>query len=444
MPPTDTADRLYLCPSCSSAQPAPVAGGSVTCAGCQTVTTLPDRSAGGPAAGRVPVASSDPARIAHLRSQDGRPRQVSQTLQTALGGQSIQPGREQEALAIWQSLRARSAAGDVAASEDLSLLTLILAQHPWTIQQPALSQALSESALDAVVLPRHRQEQRGRLCRLAASKGKRALAQTHLAAMIADAPELETDSEHRLAAAVVATLDRNGPRVIELLGAQKDAIPIADSMDALASVLRANAYELQGDLAAAATVLRELPDPQILPIVQSRFPALPLCTASAAAYGATTTRESAERAAAGAGAFGMMAAGGVMFVGLVVAGGGAVVGLFTDETLEGVLAPLVIGVVLIAISVVLIVRARAKGKRAAWLRTHGLSLTARIVNATPTGTEINDVPLYELHLQVSGPQGPYTGSFKKLAREHEIALLLGREIRVRANPNDLQDLMLEE
>ena len=125
----------------------------------------------------------------------------------------------------------------------------------------------------------------------------RAAAQRYLSWMISGAPDLETDSELRVSAAVLATLDRDGHRTLSLLGAQKDVIPIADSLDALASVFRANAYELIGDPASAGRILRELPDAHALTLVCSRFPALRLCARSAEAYGTAMTQESAKRAA---------------------------------------------------------------------------------------------------------------------------------------------------
>jgi hypothetical protein len=440
-----TVDRLYLCPRCGSPEPAPATGGAVTCSRCQTPSSLPDRTALFAGAGGAQEPSNDPTRLAQLRIQDGRPRQVPPTLQAVLGGQQIQPGREQEALAIWQSLRARAQAGDVSASEDLSVLTLLLAQLPSMQQQPALSQALSEGALDAAVLPRHRQEQLGRLGRLAASQGYRARALSLLAGMIPNAPELETDSEHRVTTAVVATLDRDGHRVLALLGPQKDVVPIADSLDPLASVLRANAYELVGNAPVACQILRELPDPGLLPLVQGRFPALRLCAQSAAVYAAATGQESAQRAAESAGGVGTLIGGIFGAVGLLLLGVGVlIVTQASRADLVGGLIPLGLGTVFFVAGLAQFVRGRAQGKHAAWLRMNGLACTARVTNASPTGVLINHVPVYLFTLQVNGPQGPYSASFKKLAREHEVGMILGREVRVRANPTELTDLILEE
>ena len=440
--PTPT-DRLYVCPVCASAASAPLHGGQVACSRCRATCTLPDRSELLRPAMMPPMPSDDPMRIAQLRVQDGRPRIPSPTLQAVLGGTEIQPGREQEAMLIWQSLRARAQQGDVAASEDMSLLTLQIAQLPSMQSQPELTQALSESALDAAVLPRHRQEQLGKLCRLAAVQGDRARLLGLLSLMNPAANDLDSDSEYRVSAAIAAAMERDGRRMLALLGPQKDAIPIDDSLDPLASVLRAHAYEVLGDVTAAAQILRELPNPRMLQFIQGHFGSLGLCPQSSGAYVQGETQEGSLRAAASAGGIGITFGLGLGLVGLimlVVAAGIATGG-------DGIEAAFVnggIGAVLFVIGAVLFVRGRAKGRHAAWLRVHGLPLAARIVNAQPTGTMINDVPIFRFMLQVAGPQGPYAASFNKLQREHEVALLLGRDVRVRANPTKLSEVILEE
>jgi hypothetical protein len=441
------AGRLYMCPGCSTPQQGPPQGGPVACPQCRAPFTLPDRSAmlGNP--GMIAPVSNDPNRLQQLRMQDGRPRLAPPTLQAVLGGNTIQPGRGQEAIAIWQSLRARAAAGDVSASEDLTMLSILIAQQPDMAAQPAMSMAIAESAYDAAVLPRHKQEQLGRLVRLSIAAGDHPGATRYLSWMMPNAPELDADSEFRVSAAVVATLEGNAPRVMELLGPQKDAIPIVDSMDPMASVFRANAYERMGNPQAAAQILRELPDPQILPLVRSRFPSLQLCAQSAAAYTAATNQEGAARAAASAGFVGLLLGGILALTGVCMLAGGLLPLAFGAGEAGGIfaLAPVSgIGLVMTVIGVAIIVRSRVKAKHAAWLRVNGLSLTARIMNAQPTGTTINDVPVMRFALQVAGPHGPYQASFTKLVQPHQVAMLMGQEVRVRANPNKLDEIVLEE
>jgi hypothetical protein len=110
----------------------------------------------------------------------------------------------------------------------------------------------------------------------------------------------------------------------------------------------------------------------------------------------------------------------------------------------GGVVPAVLGGVFFTVGTVVALRARAKGRRAAWLRVNGLSLEARIVDAQTTGTEINDQPVMRFALQVAGPQGPYMASFTKLVPPHQVAMLMGRTVRVRANPGNLSEVILEE
>lgn len=445
--PSTPATRLYLCPACSAPSPGPAQGGPARCARCGAPCTLPDRSALLARPIHVPPPDNDPARLAQLRLQDGRPRFAPPTLAAVLGGNDIQPGREQEAMMIWQSLRTRAAAGDVSASEDLSMLTLLIAQLPSMSGREDVTEALGESAFDAAVLPRHKQEQLGRLVRRAVARGDRARALRYLSWMTPSPPELDADSEARVAAAMVATLDRDGQRVLVLLGQQKDAVPIVDSMDALASVVRANAWEMLGNVAAATQILHELPQPGVLDAVRKAFPALRLCQVSAPGYQAAATAQAAERAAAGAGMIGTMLGLGLGLPGviLVAIGVGTLVTSWGEsEAILGAIISFVIGGALAGFGGLAFFGARAKAKRAAWLRTNGLSLPARIVNAERTGTEINDVPVYRFVLEVAGPRGPYRASFDKLAPEHEVARALGAEVRVRADPQKLEDVLLED
>ncbi|HEY8086819.1 MAG TPA: hypothetical protein VIF09_03220 [Polyangiaceae bacterium] len=436
--------RFFLCASCMSPEQGPPQGGPAACSRCRTQVTLPDRSAMLANPGLVPPPDNDPNRLAQLRLQDGRPRVAAPTLAAVLGGQGIQPGREQEALAIWNSLRMRAQQGDVSASEDLATLTLMVAQLDSSQQQPVLVKALAESGYDASVLPRHKQEHLGRLVRLAIKEGDRGRAQRYLSWMMPNAPELDADSEFRVSSAWAATMDRDAQRVFALLGPQKDAVPIVDWMDDMATVLRANAYEVMGNLPTAGQALGQLANPRALPAIRGAFPALALCQASGGAFEAASNQQAAGRAASSASMIGYIVGGILAFSGFVTLASGVGITVATGGEVLASIIPGSIGAVLLVVGIVIVVRARAKAKRAAWLRVNGVSLTARIVNAELTGTMINNVPLMRFVLQVAGPHGPYAASFKKLAPAHEVARVIGGEVRVRADPNNMQDVILED
>jgi hypothetical protein len=104
----------------------------------------------------------------------------------------------------------------------------------------------------------------------------------------------------------------------------------------------------------------------------------------------------------------------------------------------------IIGGGFLLVGILLVIGARSKAKHAAWLRTNGIPLTARIIHAERTGASTNDVPVYQFALQVAGPRGPYAATFDKLAPEHQVAMLIGEEVWVRANPANLQEVIPED
>jgi len=419
-------------------------GGVVACSHCGGQVTLPDRGALVANPGVLAAPSNDPHRLQQLRAQDGRSRVVSPGLVALLGGSPrVLPGREREALAIWQSLRARSAAGDVTASEDMATLVLLLSEVPAVYQNGELGDALAESTFDAAVLPRHKQEQLGRLTRRAVARGDREAARRYLTWMAADPAELESDSELRVSAAFLATLEGAADRVIALVGARKDEVPIADPLDPLASVVRANAHEQRGDLRAAQSVLGELSAPSDLDRVRERFAALSLCERSGTAYASAWNLAAARRAAASARGLGRVVGVMLGLVGAMEIAIGLAVARATGKLMPGGGINVIIGGVMIAIGLVLALRASSKARRAAWLRIHGRSLAARVVDAQVTGMRVNNVPVYRLGLDVADPNGPYRATIRKLLLEHEVTLLLGREVRVRVDPARRDDLILE-
>jgi DNA-directed RNA polymerase subunit RPC12/RpoP len=404
----DDSHRLYVCARCGAPERGPLEGGSVSCSHCSELRVLPARSA--PARSALQGPLDDPAHLQELRGQARHTREVPGTLQTVLGGADVQRGREREALAIWEALRARAERGDAAASEDLAALTLLLVETPMPVEQPALlREALLESACDAAALPRHRQELLGALARGAAGRGERARAARYLGWMAPGAPDLESDSAARVSAAALGTLDRDGRRVLDLLGPTSDFMPIVPSLVPLAVVLRANAYELLGDSAAAAQALRELPGPHVLARLSASFPALRLCARTGPAYAALATQEAARRATSNAGDVGMLVGGALALVGAVLV---AVAVFGRHRSHSGIIGP----ALAVVIGVILFARARARGRRAGWLRANGLPLTAHILRAEPTGTIDNGVPVYRLTLRVEGPERPYEARFEKAVR----------------------------
>jgi hypothetical protein len=361
-----------------------------------------------------------------------------------LGGPRIEVGREHEALLIWQGLHVRAAQGDVASSEDLTTLTFMVAYHPFVAARPGLAEALAESALDAAVLPRHKIELLGLLVRLGVGRGDRARALRYLSWIAPEGWELEADSAFRVSAAAVVTLDRDARRVLELVGMRRDAIPIADSLDPLASILRANAYELLGDLATAEHILSELPDPALLDLIRARFSVVRLCERAGHAFAERAKRDGAQRAAKNAGDQGRRLGRGLLLSGIPC----IVLPLVTRGPMgghwsSGTLIACAMGALLTAVGGALLLHARGAEARATRLWNSGVELRARVIAAQPTGTSVNGVPVVELSLRVEGPRGPYDAKAKRRVATHELASLVGVEVRVRADPDKLEDLVLD-
>lgn len=235
---------------------------------------------------KLPLASNDAARLAQLRGQqEQRPqRGPSPQLTAALGAPSILPGREQEAYEIWRGLGARASEGDAAAGEDLVMLTLLLANELSGADKLAELRALTQQTLAAVRLTRHRQEHLGRLCRLAVREGDSAAAFEALSAMVVDPPDLESDSELRVSAAAVATLLGTSQYVLAILGARAGDVPLDESVQPLAIVLRAHAHEQLGQLSSATQALRELPHFGMFTDIAATFAVLRLCPKSSTQY----------------------------------------------------------------------------------------------------------------------------------------------------------------
>ena len=429
-------------PALLRTQHGPLGGGKVACSHCSARHVLPDRSGQRQLLSALPELHDDQASIENLRAQVGRSRQVSPALQAVLGGTTVQRGREQEVLAIWQSLRARSLQNDVTASEDLVTLTLLLLAMRWPAEQQDMPEALLESTFDAAVLPRHKQEMLGYLVRAAAGRGERTPALLHLGSIEQQPTELEMDSELRVSAAAVATLDRNGRSVLSLLGANRDEIPIAEDLDVMARVLRANAHEMLGDDDTAMRILRALPEGQTLGQISANMPALKLCTKSGAAFMrdavASASRSVADKRSGcimWAGLLGLL----VLDVGIAIRTGFLVFRVGARHSRlsrpDDATGPIVVAVALLVVAALLVLLSVIRRWQAAWLRKNGLPLAARIV-----GVDQNDW----LCLEVGGPDGPYEAKWNVWVPRSQATMLIDAEVRVRADPRDLRRIVVED
>ena len=88
---------------------------------------------------------------------------------------------------------------------------------------------------------------------------------------------------------------------------------------------------------------------------------------------------------------------------------------------------------------------RNAGKKAAYLRAHGVRAKGVIQSLNATGTTINDVPMMELVISVRPANAaPYDAKVRQLMQP---ALMMqlgpGREVPLRVHPTNPQEVMLE-
>ena len=390
----------------------------------------------------LPLASNDTARLAQLATQKRPPRGPSVNLTAALGAPSILPGREQEAYEIWRGLCERTTQGDAAAGEDMVMLTMLLANELSGTHQVGELRTLTQAALAAARLPRHKQEQLGRLCRLAIREGDQVAAFEALSAMQLDPPDIESDSELRVSAAATATLLGVHDYVLAVLGERASAVPIDESLQPLAIVLRANAHEQRGQLASAADCLRELPHFAMLADLSATFATLKLCPKSS--VGHDERGESLHRNVPAP--IGTALTLGVLFLGCTL----FVIGVFvlSDDKVGPSVGDAIIATLCVLFMLLLGVGLTVAGvsfrKRVNFLRQHGIARRARVIQIEGTTSRIGNIPIYNLTLELLGPKGSYRARVRKALHAPDATAIVGTFVSILANPSDDSDVILDE
>lgn len=249
--------RLLLCQHCGAALPAPAQGGQVRCQYCGTTSLLAPRSEQAELERfAAQVRMPELERMQRLRVQDGRPLLPPPALLSLLSGGSLPAARVPEVLRKWNAARAELAqCRSLEAEERLFFLTLFLMTPLGLAQDHLRQRALLESATEALSAPVLKHQLRAALARLAVRAGDLAAAEAWLALCDPASESLQVDSDVRCARATLATARGDFQGVLRWVGANALELPIADSLDLLAGVLRANAYERLGRLDLAVQVL---------------------------------------------------------------------------------------------------------------------------------------------------------------------------------------------
>lgn len=388
----------------------------------------------------LPAVTNDPSRLSHLRTQLRPERVISASLSAALGGASILPGREMEAWEIWKGLCERSRSGDVGAGEDMAHLTALLCVRLPGVERIDECISLSQTAFESAGLPRHRQEQLGRIVRLRVRQGDKEAALAALSQMQIQPPGIESDSELRVAGAAVASLLGEYRPVLAFLGAGHE-VPIIPALSPLAIALRANAHEALGDVMTAAEQLKALPHQSMLSGLRESLAPLNLCPRSYELYG---TLQAANRVikktpldtALLVGPL-LLACAALCLFRLLHPEGRASLNTFDFVFL------CVIVVVAGFLGYVITLVGIDNRKQALRVKASGIPLLARVARVEGTSTKIGHLPVYKLILEVSGPNGPYSAEAHKTLHAHEASAMVGRTLPVLADPEKPTEVFFE-
>ena len=248
--------RKLLCPNCGAPVEVAIAGGTVRCAYCGASHQVArrDESADIQQAAQAPT-MGESERLAMLRAQDASPRPLPAGLERFVAGAEIQPDRVDEARRFWQLSRQQVQAGAPFPDQDrLYYLTVLLSQ----VADDATRRPLLESALELLPDQRHRHVLRCNLAEHAVLAGDLEAARQWLRPCNTRPTDLQMDTAYRIAAACLATAERDDSQVVNLLGTQPRDIPLADESEAKAELLRCNAVERKWGAAAATEQLMHL------------------------------------------------------------------------------------------------------------------------------------------------------------------------------------------
>jgi hypothetical protein len=439
--------RVSLCVQCAAPVALAAQGGTAVCTQCGAPNELRPRDDRPLGYGGAPA--QEAMRLQLLRQQDGRPLVPPPSVLQLLEAGSLPQWKVQEATMLWQQARRESAATqNPDAAERLFFLTLSLADYFTDAGDLLRVQGLYESALDALPLPRQKQMMRGALSRLAVRAGDLAAAEMWLAPCDARSDDLQSDSAWRLARAMIDTARGDHPAVFAVLGGRFEDVPVLDAMDAMAVLLRANAWERSGNLDAAFAALMAYltragaSGRQTVRKTAEAHPALGLCPQSLNRAEQTLGAQAAQAAAARAsvGLHTVFVPVGVLLLLIALVAGGAGVlgalGLLHVRPGAGwrALGQGLPGAIFLVVGLVM---ARS-AKRAARLRTHGLQGAGRVLGVEYSGVRIHNVPQMRVNLEVSLPgQPPYPASTKVLMHSHLAAQFApGVTVAVRVDPKD--------
>ena len=461
--------RILMCEKCGAPMEVSTGGGTVGCTYCGAHNQLVSRKEEPvePAAAARQI--DEQQRLTMLRQQDGRPMVPPSSLHGLLEGGAIPEWKISEAVSIWQTTRKQlEGTSDYSASETLLFLTIMLSNYYSAKSEPLKRRAMFESALEVFTLPRHRQMIRGQLTRSAALEGDIAAAERWLAPCNPRSEDLEADTAYRISRATIDTAKNDLNAVLQVLGQQIGQVPIMDSMEGIAVLLRANACERLGQQPLAAQQLAQYMSEHgasgrmALTAISQAFQksGWHLAAASMQAANASHTQRAGHAAAAGVsggigGIFKWLGAGMLVLGVLALLGTVVFVGLaYTvvpdlQNAVGGVgMAAGITGFTFLMMGAPFFLVGRglaAAAQKAQRLRTSGIQARGQIVAVQHSGMEINGVPQMQITVNVQLPdRAPYQASTKLLLSPTSAAQLRpGTVVAVRVDPEKPSDILIE-
>ncbi len=469
-----TQVRVLFCENCGGPLESAVQGGAVPCSFCKATNAVRPRLDRFQAMSAQAI--SEPERLGRLRMQDGVPLRPPPSLASLVAGNGIPDHKLTEAFDVFQATRKEvKTTNSPDASERLYFLSVMVAGTLALKGDFTRVRALLETALDVVVLQRHQNCLRAMLARNAVREGDVVSAEQWLSGCDPRSDDLPSDSDYRVARGLLDTARGDFQSVLAMLGRTNAEVPIADSLDEAAAVVRANALEKLGDVPGAISVLKDRMarssafGRQALETFARVYPSLGLCAVSLPQAMAQHTQVAVQGASARAGGnTGMI----LIVVGVLSALFTLVIAAVTMIPMAaipfgvgagtgsegGILAGLAVGgtelfvCFIIGVTTILPLgfvgflgyRLMARGREAAWLRQHGISATAQVRSLQSTGTRINHVPLMRVTVSYQTPQGPRESSTDMLMPMHlQVQLVPGATVPIRIHPQDPGKMVIE-
>jgi hypothetical protein len=462
-----TQVRVLFCENCGGPLETAIQGGAVQCGFCKATNAVRPRLDRFQSAVQ---AVSEPERIARLRMQDGVAMTPPPSLASLFAGNTIPDYKLSEAFDVFQATRREvKTTQSPEASERLYFLSVVASGTLALKGDFTRVRALLETALDVAVLQRHQNCLRAMLARNAVRESDLVSAEQWLSGCDPRAEDLPSDSNYRVARALLDTARGDFQSVLVTLGRTNDEVPIQDALDEVATLVRANAFEKLGDVQGAVQLLRDRMGRstafgrQALEQFAQIYPSLRLCAASLpqafAQHGVVAAKSAAARAggsigwiliAAGVGSVAftavimlvtMLPMAAIPFAPGMPSGAGFAIGateLFVCG-IVGVTTLLPLGI-MGAIGWAFVKRSR----EAALLRQHGIPAQGTIRTLEGTGTRVNGVPMVKVGLSYVGPQGPQQASAELLMPFHlQTQLVPGAQVPLRVHPQDPTKVLIE-